>query len=108
MDPLIDQAKKDFALTGITDITHLINPIIQDKICQESNTAFRLYGKPNAFILVNGNELPTYENPELLRTLSNIAGNTVIAIPSEKEEIVINVLADGGDTHGWHFDDSSQ
>ncbi len=127
MDPLIDQAKKDIALTGVTNMTQFIDPIILDKVCEEAHTAFRLYGKRKDFISVNGGGTPRnmftvskanidvtgneisklYRNPELLRILCEIAGETVSPIHYEKEKYVINVLAHGGDTHGWHFDDYS-
>jgi hypothetical protein len=46
-----------------------------------------------------------YRSPELLASLSQIAGERLVPVPYEPEEFIATRLERAGDTHGWHWDD---
>lgn len=46
-----------------------------------------------------------YEDPGLLRFISEIVGEGLQTVPDPIERHVINFLHEAGDTHGGHFDD---
>lgn len=46
-----------------------------------------------------------YESRELRRLLARIAREPVHLCPYEPEQYVVTHLEQGGDTHGWHWDD---
>jgi hypothetical protein len=41
----------------------------------------------------------------LLALLSDVAGEAVVPVPYEPEELIATRLESAGDTHGWHWDD---
>jgi hypothetical protein len=46
-----------------------------------------------------------YFDPVLIQFFGALAGTEVIPAPYEPEQIVVNLMNQEGDTHGWHWDD---
>lgn len=46
-----------------------------------------------------------YLDPTLMQFFGALTGTEVIPAPYEPEQIVINLMDQEGDTHGWHWDD---
>jgi hypothetical protein len=78
------------------------------RFAETDNTPRRMRNVRNDAITTHGQVIPAvYQSPDLLETLSNVAGEDVLVCPYEPERYLITCLERTGDTHGWHWDDYS-
>jgi hypothetical protein len=80
--------RRDFLMAGTCDTPRRMKNVRRDQVRQGSTVLPELYGVP-----------------ALRSLLSRIAREPVHLCPYEPEQYVITTLEEGGDTHGWHWDD---
>lgn len=83
-----DAVRRDFRMPGMADSPRHMTTLGGHQIARASPVIRRLY-----------------EDRDLMRLLSSLLGETVVAVHDPVERHVLNVLHRPGDTHGTHTDD---
>jgi len=77
-------------------------------VCVRStgNTPRKYVSVARNAVVENSSLIPQlYNDPTLMQFITALADADVISAPYEPEQIVVNLMNQEGDTHGWHWDD---
>jgi hypothetical protein len=122
---VIAELRTRFARAGFADVTAAIPAGVYERIAGEVTATLDAHAvrrdlriavtgaSPRRYRVVGRDTLAAtcpaaasfYRSPPLLALLSEIAGEPVVPVPYEPEELIATRLESAGDTHGWHWDD---
>jgi hypothetical protein len=110
---------------GVVQLPGFLNEQVRQTLEQEADDLLGRHGRridvrvrttdntPRKYVSVSrdavfehSNLIPQlYLDPALMHFLGALVGNELIPAPYEPEQIVVNLMDQEGDTHGWHWDD---
>lgn len=122
---MIAELRARFARDGFADLTATIPGDVRERIGGEVTAALDAHAErrdvcigatgssPRKYRIVGRDTLAVtcpasasfYRSAPLLALLSEVAGEAVVPVPYEPEELIATRLETAGDTHGWHWDD---
>lgn len=126
-DAALREKAKIFHAYSIVDVSELLAPELHTAMKAEAETLLGQYGRrrdfrmgatdhtprrmanvEQKFIAANdGTILNLYDSPRLQEMVAAIVRAPIHPCPYEPEWMVITLLDQEGDTHGWHWDDYS-
>jgi hypothetical protein len=122
---MIAELRERFARDGFVDLTAAIPRDVRERVGGEVTAALDAHAErrdvriaatgatPRKYRVVGRDALIAacpaaasfYRSEPLLALLSDVAGEAVVPVPYEPEELIATRLESAGDTHGWHWDD---
>jgi hypothetical protein len=122
---MIAELRERFGRDGFVDLTAAIPGDVRERIGREVTAALDAHAErrdvciaatgatPRKYRVVGRDTLAAtcpasasfYRSEPLLALLSGVAGEAVVPVPYEPEELIATRLESAGDTHGWHWDD---
>lgn len=122
---LLRRSRQELLYFGFTKVSYIVPDPVKEAIRQEAleliekagvrrdlkfketgNTPRKMRNVRRAEIAAHNGVIPrVYADQGIQDVLSAIAGEDVLECPYEPEQFLITRLEQGGDTHGWHWDD---
>ena len=90
----------------VNDLLDVHGKRIDVRVRSTGNTPRNYVSVSRNFVFENSSLIPElYFAPVLIRFLTALSSDELIPAPYEPEQIVVNLMNQKGDTHGWHWDD---